>query len=144
VDLFPLTVGLLLIAVLVVLAITFTRREVRDANGRVQATTALDPTEVLDTLSRHLVKQSWSIQHRDAEFVALTSGPNVGTGCILSILFLPLGLVYLLTDMGKGRLNVRASPVSALETRVAIEWQGAGVRKQIEAFAQWLERDGQE
>ena len=68
----------------------------------------------------------------------------MGTGCILSILFLPLGLVYLLTDVGKGTLNARASQVSALETAVDIEWQRVGVRKQIEAFAQWLERNGQD
>jgi hypothetical protein len=139
-----LLIVLLVVAVGVALSIAFVVRENRDANGRLLATTALEPTEILDTLSRHFVKQDWSIQHRDAEFVALKCGPNPATGCLLSVLFLPLGLVYLLTDMGKGLLTARASPISALETTVEIEWQGAGVRKQIEAFTRWLERDGQD
>jgi hypothetical protein len=140
----PLILVLVLIGALVVVSVVYLYRENRDANGNEYARTALDPTEVLDTFSRHFVKQSWSIQHRDSEFLALTSGPNAATGCLLSILFLPLGLVYLLTDMGKGMLTVNASSLSALETSVEIEWQGAGVRKQIEAFKEWLERDGQD
>jgi hypothetical protein len=139
-----LLIVLILVAAGVILSIAFVLRENRDANGRVLASTALEPTEILDTLSRHFVKQDWSIQHRDAEFVALKCGPNPATGCLLSVLFLPLGLVYLLTDMGKGLLTARAASVSALETTVEIDWRGTGVRKQIEAFARWLERDGQD
>jgi hypothetical protein len=111
----------------------------RGTSGSVTVMTPLAPTEVLDTLSRHFVRQSWSVQHRDSGFVSLLSPPNMGTGCLLLLLLWPIGLIYLLTDAGRGRLHATARR-SVTDTEVEMEWENTRVREQIEHFARWLER----
>jgi len=129
------------LAILLALAVAAAIAANRASNGTLTVKTPLLPDEVLDILSRHFVKQSWTVQHRDRHFVALKSPPNVGTGCLLCLLFLPLGLVYLLTDWSRGRLAATALDSKTM-TEVEMEWRNVGIRGQIERFAVWLERRG--
>ncbi|OGO48739.1 MAG: hypothetical protein A2W34_08690 [Chloroflexi bacterium RBG_16_64_32] len=87
----------------------------------------------------------WTVEYRDRESIFLKKGPSGATGCLLLVLFLPLGLAYLLTDSGRGKLTARAWTNDEGDTELEMEWENAGPRRQLETFVEWLkEQEGEE
>jgi hypothetical protein len=64
-------------------------------------------------------------------------------GCLLLILFFPVGLVYLLTDWWAGEITVQAQKNDEGLTDVEIKWLNAS-RGDIKNIVRWLEEEGEE
>jgi hypothetical protein len=109
------------------------------SSGSLHAVTSLSPSEVLDEVVDYLALSDWVVQHKARDFVLLKKGPSGVAGCLLLVLFLPVGLAYLLTDWGTGKTNVRVRETDEGATEVEIGWRNAGIRGQLAEAIRWLE-----
>lgn len=131
----------LIVVATVLLAPVFywTRRSEHRENGDLWVITALDSETVLDNASRTFVSDGWSVKEDRDEWIVLERGPSAGTSFLLWLLFFPLAIIYMLTNVGKGKLIVRAIEAED-ETEVQISWDNAGIRSYVEEeFVRWLE-----
>jgi hypothetical protein len=109
----------------------------------VGAVTTLSPREVLREVADYYVLGGWSIKHKAHDFTVLSCKHDAATGCLYLILFLPLGLAYLLTDWGDGEIIVQAWENDEGHTDVKIEWRNAS-RGDVKKIVRWLEEQGEE
>jgi hypothetical protein len=108
------------------------------SSGEIATTTDLDPEDAIDNGIKAFVADGWETQEDRGNFAILKKGPGGGTGCLLLFLFFPIGLAYLLTDWGRGRLTIRAAEGED-KTHVLIQWHNTGIRSEVEDFVHWLE-----
>lgn len=111
------------------------------SSGSLVVVTGLTPDEVADGVESAFVPGGWDVRYRGADFMTLQSGPSGCSALILLIIFLPLGLIYLLTDWGRGKLTVRYEERKAGETEVQLSWSNASIKAHVQSFAQWLTED---
>jgi hypothetical protein len=109
------------------------------SSGSLHAVTSLSPSEVLDEVVDYFALSDWVVQHKARDFVLLKKAPSGVAGCLLLVLFLPVGLAYLLTDWGTGKTNVRVRETDEGATEVEIGWRNAGIRGQVAEAIRWLE-----
>ncbi|MCJ7510182.1 MAG: hypothetical protein MUP14_04740 [Dehalococcoidia bacterium] len=108
------------------------------SSGLLRAVTYLSPTGVLDEVVDLFAVNDWTVQHKARDFVVLKKSPSGVAGCLLLVLFFPVGLAYLLTDWGTGKTTVRVWENNQGATKVEIVWQNAGIRRQVEEAIHWL------
>ena len=94
-----------------------------------------------DSLISYFVPDGWKLEHRAKDFLILKRGANGCTGLIWLVIFLPLGLVYLLTDWGRGKLTARFWRSGGGATQVELRWNNAAIRRQIGRVLEALEKD---
>ncbi len=109
------------------------------SSGSLHAVTSLSPGEVLDEVVDFFALNDWAVQHKARDFVLLKKSPSGATGCLLLVLFLPIGLAYLLTDWGTGKTTVRVWENDEGDTEVEIAWRNAEIRGQVAKAIRWLE-----
>ena len=110
------------------------------SSGSLHAVTSLSRLEVLDELVDFFALNDWTVQHKARDFVLLKKRPSGATGCLLLVLFLPIGLAYLLTDWGTGKTTVRVWENDEGATEVEIGWRNAEIRGQVAETVRWLEK----
>ena len=109
------------------------------SSGSLRAVTSLSPGAVLDEIVDFFAVNDWTVQHKARDFVLLKKSPSGVTGCLLLVLFLPVGLAYLLTDWGTGKTTVRVWENDQGATEVEIAWRNAEIRGQVADAVRWLE-----
>jgi hypothetical protein len=108
------------------------------SSGSLHAVTNLSPGAVLDEVVDLFAVNDWTVQHKARDFVVLKKSPSGVAGCLLLVLFFPVGLAYLLTDWGTGKTTIRVWENNQGATKVEIVWQNAGIRRQVEEAIHWL------
>lgn len=111
------------------------------SSGTLVVVTNFTADEVANGVESAFVPGGWDVRYRGADFMTLQSGPNGCTGLLLLVIFLPLGLIYLLTDWGRGKLTVRYVERKAHETEVEFAWSNVSIRGPVQDFAAWLTED---
>ncbi len=68
--------------------------------------TDMSPDELFDAVTKRLAHGNWRVEERSADLLVLRRDPDTALGCLLLLLLLPIGIVYWLTDWGRGSLTV--------------------------------------
>jgi hypothetical protein len=110
-----------------------------ESSGSLHAVTYLSPAGVLDEVVDLFAVNDWTVQHKARDFVLLKKSPSGVAGCLLLVLFLPVGLAYLLTDWGAGKTTVRVWENNQGTTEVEIAWRNAAIRAQVKEAIRWLQ-----
>lgn len=114
------------------------------SGGRISDVTALAPREVADEVTRFFVLTGWKLEERGKDFLFMRRGASGSTGCLLLLLFFPLGLAYLLTDWGQGKLTISYWKNDEGDTEVEFDWSNAAIRGRIGRFVEWLEEQDED
>jgi hypothetical protein len=109
------------------------------SSGSLRAVTSLSPAEALDQVVDFFALGDWVVEHKAHDFVLLKRSPSGVIGCLLLVLFLPVGLAYLLTDWGTGKAGVRVWENDEGATDVEIAWRNATIRGHVAKALCWLE-----
>lgn len=139
-DIAILVMVLVVVLLVAVFLISLPMWIVRQSSGSLSAVTNLSRREVLDELVQFFVLDDWIVQHKAGDFVVLQKKASGATGCLLLLLFFPLGLAYLLTDWGTGKTTIRVWEGDDVTTDVEIEWRNAPIRGPVEQAVRWLEK----
>ncbi len=97
----------------------------------LEVPTDLDSEELFDRIAGWFVRDDWRVEERSPDLLVLKRGPYPGCGCLLLILFLPLGLWYMLTGWGHGTLSVELQQAEDGSRIAVFEWRNAGIRRDI-------------
>jgi hypothetical protein len=114
------------------------------SNGTSTAVTILSPDEVLDATIDTFVPADWRVAHRTNALLVLERPASGCAGLFLLLVFFPLGLVYLLTPWGRGKLTLQCWPLEDEETDVQLRWSSAAIRSDAKRFLEWLETEEEE
>jgi hypothetical protein len=104
------------------------------SSGNIEGTAPALADALMNDFKDYFGPEGWKESHRGSDMLILEKGPDGCMALFLLVVFLPLGLVYLLTDWGKARLALMVRPVSTGETEFRIEWRGSALRNQVQAF----------
>lgn len=129
----PFELGILIVGILVILAVALVWMAYL-SNGRITGETPLGSDEFIEELESYLVPSGWRQGHRSKDLLLMEKGPSGCMGLLLLVVFLPLGLVYLLTDWGRAKVAVSLRPASRGATEFQIDWRGTAIRQELRAF----------
>lgn len=130
--------GVILISVVIAAILIIAVWATYQSNGTVSTTTSWKPREIADSMISYFVPDGWHLEHRANDFLVLKRGPSAFVAFLWLVLFLPLGLLYLLTDWGRGKLTARFWVTSGKATEVELHWSGAAVRGRIARVVEGL------
>lgn len=111
------------------------------STGRAAGVTSLSADEFTDEVESCFVPDGWKLEHRARDFLIFQRGASGCTGLVLLVVFLPLGLVYLLTDWGRGKLVVSFRENDGRGTEFQFDWNNAAIRGHVRRLVDWLEED---
>ncbi len=114
------------------------------SNGRIVTVTSLTRKEVSEEAISFFVPGGWKVEERGRDFVFMRRGVSGCTALFFLVIFFPLGLVYLFTDWGRGRLTVSFWDNDEGTTDVELDWRNAGIRGSAIRLANWLEEQDEE
>ena len=135
-----LFVGVLIAGIVLLLLFWFWR----EAHGDIAAVSSLTTAQLADEVSNHFMADGWDVEQSTEALLSMSKGVNVWLGLLLLLLFFPVGLLYLLTDWGNGRLTVSFGQQAGGETTFQLEWRNVPTRNQARRLLEWLEEIDQD
>lgn len=131
-------IGALFLALLVGFVVWFVRAW-RSSNGKFAFGTSVPSDQVLDGVRNYFIPKGWRVEESTRGFILLQQPTGAFTALVLLVVFLPLGLIYLLTGWAHGKLEVSVEPTHEEQSNVHLRWNDAALRQEVQRFALWLE-----
>lgn len=129
----PAEVGILFVGTFVILIVALVWMAYL-SNGRITGEAPQRSDDLIENLATYLATEGWKQEHRVRDLLIMQRGPSGCLALLLLVVFLPLGLVYLLTDWGKARVALSVRPGSNVATEFQIDWRGAAIRQELRSF----------
>jgi len=132
----------LLIAILAVVFVAFILWllwVLYSSNGEVRFVTSLPADETIEEARNYFVPRGWRVVDDAGGFIRLRQPTGAFTGLVLLVLLLPVGLIYLLTDWGHGKLEISVQTQDVGHSAVRLLWRDSSLRKDAKLFAAHLQ-----
>lgn len=135
-------IGIAIGAAVIIVAALWTTWNWYQNRGKLIAATALEERRLRLEAINYFAEDGWRITHDTEDFVIMEKGASAMVALVLLAVFLPVGLVYLLTDWGKGKLGIAFRQTKrGRGTEFQITWSNAAVRGRVRSFVGWAEQE---